>query len=312
MESHYKQIRNVFLIRWIAGSLLIVIVTAFFYMNAYRNAWRFHKNELLNLAKITATQIDGDKHAALKAKPEDETTEIYATIKKQLQDIRKAVDDIKFLYTMVRLRDSAGNEVWKFVVDAEDNPIEMSHSGDVYDVTDFPQMREAYERPVVDDAIGEDQWGPFLSAYAPIKNKHGHVVAIVGVDRKGALIQSELNHLTFAAVTISALFLVSFSFTMFFQYRNRRDQMLKEEIRLKNEHIKKLESLLPICCICKNIRNDEGAEKGKGTWIALEEYIHDSFDTNVTHTICPKCKKEHYGEMTDTGEGYQSAEEKCQ
>jgi hypothetical protein len=297
MESNYKQIRKTFLIRWIAGSLLIAAVMVFFYVNSHQNTWRFHKNELLNLAKITATQIDGDKHATLKAAPEDEATETYAAVRKQLQDIRKAVDDIKFLYTMVCMKDSTGKEVWKFVVDAEDNPTEMSHSGDVYDITDFPQMREAYERPVVDDAIGEDQWGPFLSAYAPVKNRQGHVVAIVGVDRKGALIRSELNHLTFAALTIGVLFVVTFSFTVFFHYRNRRDQMLKEEIRIKNEHIQKLECLLPICCICKNIRDDEGSEKGKGTWLALEEYIHDSFDTNVTHTICPKCKKEHYGEI---------------
>ncbi len=294
MEPNYTQLRRIFIIRWIAGSCIIIAVTAFFFANSYHNTWHYHKNELLNLAKITATQIDGSKHETLRAAPEDEATEVYQNIKKQLQDIRHAVDDIKFIYTMIKTTGTAGHEQWKFVVDAEDNPLEMSHSGDVYDISKFPQMKEAYDRALVDNEIGEDQWGPFLSAYAPVKNKKGSVVAIVGVDRKGALILSELNHLTFSAVTIGALFVVTFSFTTFFHYRNRRDHLLKEEIRAKNEHIKKLESLLPICCICKNIRDDDGCEKGKGTWQALEEYIKESFDTNVTHTICPKCKKEHY------------------
>ncbi len=294
MEKKYIELRRSFWYRWIAGALITIGVTVFFYFNSYQNTWRYHKNELLNLAKVTATQIDGDTHETMKATPDDEKTEAYIKIKKQLQDIRNAVDDIKFVYTMVKGDDPGQPDMWKFVVDSEDNTMEMSHSGDVYDISKIPHIREAYIRPLVDDEIAYDQWGPFLSAYAPVKNKKGTVVAIVGVDRKGALILTELNHLTFSAITIGALFFVTFSFTTFFYYRNRRDLLLKEEIKVKNEHIKKLECLLPICCICKNIRDDEGTEKGKGSWTALEQYIMESFDTNVTHTICPKCKKEHY------------------
>ncbi len=47
--------------------------------------------------------------------------------------------------------------------------------------------------------------------------------------------------------------------------------------------VKFLQGLLPICCYCKNIRDD------KNYWRQVEHYIADNSDVRFSHGICPDC-----------------------
>jgi len=69
----------------------------------------------------------------------------------------------------------------------------------------------------------------------------------------------------------------------------------QQELELKNrelqaalDQITTLHGILPICSFCKQIRNDQGA------WQRLEEYIQRHSEAEFSHSICPKCAKEHY------------------
>ncbi len=53
--------------------------------------------------------------------------------------------------------------------------------------------------------------------------------------------------------------------------------------------IRTLEGLLPICMLCKKIKNDEGY------WEVLEQYIHAHSEASFSHGICPECYP-HYTE----------------
>jgi len=55
--------------------------------------------------------------------------------------------------------------------------------------------------------------------------------------------------------------------------------------------VKTLSGLLPICCSCKNIRDDTGY------WKQIELYIRDHSNANFTHSICPECTKKLYPEF---------------
>ena len=52
--------------------------------------------------------------------------------------------------------------------------------------------------------------------------------------------------------------------------------------------IKQLKRLLPICPLCKNIRDD------KGYWNNLETYLQKHSNTEFSYGICRKCMKELY------------------
>lgn len=63
-----------------------------------------------------------------------------------------------------------------------------------------------------------------------------------------------------------------------------RDQALKEN--------KILMGLLPICAVCKRIRDDDG------NWQDLETYIAERTEAEFTHTICPICREDLYPELS--------------
>jgi hypothetical protein len=57
------------------------------------------------------------------------------------------------------------------------------------------------------------------------------------------------------------------------------------------ENIKVLRGFLPICSLCKKIRNDEGY------WQQVEKYISEHSEARFSHGICPDCLDKHYAEF---------------
>ena len=51
--------------------------------------------------------------------------------------------------------------------------------------------------------------------------------------------------------------------------------------------IAELQRLIPICSVCKNIRDEEEA------WSRVEVYFREHWDLNFSHSLCPKCYKQH-------------------
>lgn len=47
--------------------------------------------------------------------------------------------------------------------------------------------------------------------------------------------------------------------------------------------VKQLSGLLPICCYCKNIRNDQNY------WQRVEDYVAANADVRFSHGVCPDC-----------------------
>ena len=60
------------------------------------------------------------------------------------------------------------------------------------------------------------------------------------------------------------------------------------DLRKALDEVKTLQGILPICSICKKVRND------KGYYEQLEDYIHEHTGVDFSHTICESCMKEHY------------------
>jgi len=63
---------------------------------------------------------------------------------------------------------------------------------------------------------------------------------------------------------------------------------LSEHERQLLRYVVKLEGLLPICSMCKSIRNE------KGVWEPLEAFIKTRSDADFTHGLCPTCLRRHY------------------
>jgi hypothetical protein len=62
------------------------------------------------------------------------------------------------------------------------------------------------------------------------------------------------------------------------------------DLEASMEREKVLGGLLPICSICKKIRDDAGY------WQQLESYIHTHSEAEFSHSVCPTCLEVHYGD----------------
>jgi len=70
------------------------------------------------------------------------------------------------------------------------------------------------------------------------------------------------------------------------------------ELRTASAHIQRLETLLPICASCKNIRTEEdtksAGDDAPQSWVSIEKYLHDEESMDFTHSICPDCREKLY------------------
>ena len=69
-----------------------------------------------------------------------------------------------------------------------------------------------------------------------------------------------------------------------------------KKLELKRR-IKIFEDILPVCCVCKKIRDDSGKEHGTGKWMSVEKYIHSKAKIEISSTYCPECEKKTRDEM---------------
>ena len=63
-----------------------------------------------------------------------------------------------------------------------------------------------------------------------------------------------------------------------------------EKLELQRK-IKLYEKILPVCCVCKKIRDDTNRERGTGKWMIMETYMSEKANIEVSHGYCPECLK---------------------
>jgi hypothetical protein len=64
---------------------------------------------------------------------------------------------------------------------------------------------------------------------------------------------------------------------------------LVDRITRQAREIQILRGSLPICSICKRIRD------ANQNWTSVETYITKHSEAEFSHTLCPECSKRHYG-----------------
>ena len=69
----------------------------------------------------------------------------------------------------------------------------------------------------------------------------------------------------------------------------------KQELTRK---INLYQKILPMCCVCKKIRNDSTRQPGAGDWITIEKFIHEQANLDITSSYCPDCAKKTMDEFT--------------
>ena len=63
------------------------------------------------------------------------------------------------------------------------------------------------------------------------------------------------------------------------------------------------QKLLPMCCVCKKIRDDRQAKPGGGQWVEVEQFIHDKANLDITSSYCPDCARQTMEAFTNRKAG---------
>ncbi|MBI1276149.1 hypothetical protein GC177_09290 [bacterium] len=136
---------------------------------------------LYSLAGTASELTDGDLHQLI-TRPEDKHNETYEKVRAPYFKLLRANPNIAFIYTVIEQE----GKIY-FILDSKIlKPGEKDDTSDVMeeytDATD--RMKEALRTRsrLVEDEAYTDEWGTFLSGYAPIYNSKKQFVGIVGAD----------------------------------------------------------------------------------------------------------------------------------
>jgi len=172
----------------------IILVLSFIFVSALsnllihefaiRSQFSQLRDKLMVIAQTAALMVDADLVLEVPLNREGVNSAQYQAIAEKLNKIKAVNPPIKSIYTMTK----TGREgIWQFIVDPE--PIikgkrssPTSYPGDKYDASRFPEMLKGFFGPSADKKLMRDEWGITLSGYAPVFDKNGKAVAILGVD----------------------------------------------------------------------------------------------------------------------------------
>jgi methyl-accepting chemotaxis protein len=157
-------------------TIIVISMTLLILLNVivFKMLFSNLQTDAKNIATEAVSVIDGDK---LEKVIQDQSmdSEEYKEIEQSM--IRfKSDNNVNYFYTLAK----GEGESSYIVVDAA--LTNKSDLGEEYDLED--EMVEAFDgTSAVTKEPVEDEYGTFLSGYAPIKNSNGKIIAIVGVDK---------------------------------------------------------------------------------------------------------------------------------
>jgi methyl-accepting chemotaxis protein len=167
----------------ILAGVLILAVAATASVAVYFAALGSMKTEIRdNLAGLaaTASQLTDVATQSQLTKPEDTDTDAYKTVLKPFRAMIDADPSLAYVYTMVKCPTGIC-----FVVSAQPDGAKGSDTKVMQDYPDATAtLRKAMAggKPYTESKPYSDEYGTFLSGYAPVLDASGHMVALAGVD----------------------------------------------------------------------------------------------------------------------------------
>lgn len=185
------------------------------YGEASRLIFEEIRSKILSLASTTVQLIDpNDLNKYLISKGKEGSPD-YENLKQELLEIRnlnRRTDIfVEYVYIIKKYPDS---DHYYFVIDAQEGRRFVSEYGDLFpsNVELPPAPKEAY----VTKNIYSDPWGTWITGYAPILDKNGNEIALLGIDVRTREIYVELEKLLlYGLIAFAVSILVAIIFAYF-------------------------------------------------------------------------------------------------
>jgi len=197
------------------GIVASAIVLSFAYFETRNQLFREKQDKLLALVSNAALHINGDDHALLVSSADSEL-EAYQELQQKMFGVAATDEEIIYVYTM--RKNEAG--IIYFVLDAGREPgetFEEYEPGEIGAIYELPsdlllENFDTLNRAIAEPDFYTDEFGTYLSAYAPFYRSDGQLEGVVGIDILSQDIvaqQSSFLNIFVLNFAISSVFLLS-------------------------------------------------------------------------------------------------------
>jgi diguanylate cyclase (GGDEF)-like protein len=198
--------RKLFFSHFLAVILVSGSIGSFFYLNAVDSLINNLQDRLKYSAALISQAVDARRLEKIQTKSDTAHPE-YQEYLDMLRTFRKTNPDIAYLYLMRRV----GEKV-VFVIDSDETSTQAM-PGQEYKQR-IQSLMEGFLWPSVDREIYTDQWGSFMSGYAPIKNSEGRY--LIGVDMRATEVKNKLRNLRISGIiSLFVSIILAFLFSRF-------------------------------------------------------------------------------------------------
>jgi signal transduction histidine kinase/CheY-like chemotaxis protein len=226
----------------LAGCTILAIASLglFYTWHAAREGQlRAVQSELLQLARVAATQVDGDAHRTLKSNAQAGSPE-HLKLLAPLVAFHKATADVIYVYSAIL----QGEQIYfvlgtDYLYRAVQDNLPPDPIMAPYNTAD-PALRHAlkYHEPAVNDHPVQETLRSYMSAYAPFFDSKGEFVGVVGIDMWVHNLDARLATIrragltAFAAVTLLSLLAgyMTFRLSLTAQRARRRDRIIRRKL----------------------------------------------------------------------------------
>lgn len=187
--------RKLFLSHFLAVLLVSGSVGSYFYLTALGSLTENIRARLESTAALAGQVLNASELAAIR-RPEDRDLPVYDRYLGLIRNLGLTNPDLAFIYVMRH----ANGRVY-FVLDSDESSGQAAPGQEYLERN--PSLLRGFQRPSVDDQIYRDEWGAFMSGYAPLRNGNGEY--LVGLDMRADELARKLS----AVRSAGALSLVS-------------------------------------------------------------------------------------------------------
>ncbi len=233
---------------------------------------------LMSLAGTAANLVDGDLHKEI-TQADQKYSPVYEQVRKPFYSLLKSNPNIAFIYTVI-----PKDEKIYFILDskiiAEGDKDDTSDVMEEYtDATDMMKLALQTKTAMVEDEAYTDEWGTFLSGYAPIYDSAHNFVGIAGADIRITDYLDRLARVKQALFIGIAIALIASIIAGYSVYASRKSSLLAEQkSREQQDAMKALED--------KQIAEREAQKRQseEDNRIAMHQ-MADSFEQSVRGVV---------------------------
>lgn len=141
------------------------------------------RDKLKIIAQAIAMTVDADTLLRIPLDESGIESVPYKTTAEKLLKIKDVDPSLAYVYILKKTEKTG---ILRFIIDLHpcsyETKITPALPGEAYSDSGFPELAKAFSGPTADRRIKSDKWGVFLSGYAPIRDKEGDAVAVLGID----------------------------------------------------------------------------------------------------------------------------------